>query len=35
MTRYMIRLPTVTALSLDDIVETLAPALRETLGHGG
>ncbi|MEU1626018.1 TetR family transcriptional regulator [Streptomyces sp. NPDC020096] len=35
VTRYMIRLPTVTALAPDEIVEALAPALRETLGLGG
>ncbi|WP_269856453.1 TetR/AcrR family transcriptional regulator [Streptomyces sp. RPT161] len=35
LTRYLLRLPTVTALTPDEVVATLAPAIRETLGLGG
>ncbi|MDF3289947.1 TetR/AcrR family transcriptional regulator [Streptomyces silvisoli] len=35
LTRHLLRLPAVTELTQDEIVETLAPAIRETLGLGG
>ncbi len=35
VTRYLLRLPAVTALTPDEIVAMLAPAIRETLGLGG